>query len=67
MKLKIVFDLGNDAFAPEPAFEVARILEEVRQKLCIYSLLALDGQKIRDINGNAVGYIALEQDQPNKE
>jgi len=54
-RLEIDIDLENDAFNSDEAFEVARILQELADRI---KERGCYGSCIRDINGNTVGSIA---------
>jgi hypothetical protein len=49
----------NDAFAEDPALEVARILREAADKL----ESGCTGSQLRDGNGNKVGQFTLDIDE----
>lgn len=53
-KLVITIDLDNDAFQEDQEGEVRRILR---------NFPLLDGWKLHDINGNAVGLIEVKEDE----
>lgn len=54
-KLVITLELDNDAFQEDKEAEVRRILKDFP---------LLNGWKLRDINGNAVGQIEIVDDEP---
>ena len=67
MKLLIEIDTENDAFQPNPAQELARILQKLAQNLIMSELnqsLPMPGMwyetKIMDVNGNTVGMVSLK-------
>ena len=53
--LTITIDTSNDAFADNPAPEVARILRDLAGDMDGRELTSGDGANLRDINGNLVG------------
>lgn len=62
--IEIKINTGNDAFGPNPAPEIARILHGLAEKIGRMDLTPSDDPasqqavifaKLRDINGNAVG------------
>ena len=57
-ELKI--EIGNEAFSPDPGHEVARILQGVAEYLR-NGFQNEDMGKLMDINGNTVGYWAIEE------
>ena len=56
---KIEIETDNDAFAPEPGPELARILRELADKLDAGTVP--ESVRLRDINGNTCG-TATNQD-----
>lgn len=57
-KFLLEIDLGNDAFDPDPADELGRILTKVTAKIMNGSVTG----KIYDVNGNHVGgYVITDQ------
>lgn len=56
VKIAIEFDLGNDAFQPEPGPEIARILRELADKFEQGQLPS----SAWDINGNTVATLKYE-------
>lgn len=59
MKAKITVDLDNAAFEGEPATELARILHDTAQRLEDDDL---PPWRLRDSNGNAVGWFSVESE-----
>jgi len=59
MKFRLEFEMENDAFQPEPRIEAGYILERVREKLDACSFAIGDREKVRDTNGNTVGYFTV--------
>jgi hypothetical protein len=54
-KVKIVINMENAAFEDKPAFEVARILRALAQR--IDDAESLEGHVVLDTNGNRVGAV----------
>lgn len=54
----LLIHIENDAFVPDPAPEVVRIMREAAEQIERYGLSAFD-KVLRDINGNQVGWITL--------
>ena len=54
----IIIDTNNDAFRPDPAPEVARILRRIAEEL----ESGREPSVPRDINGNRCGNIIIEGD-----
>ena len=59
IQLHITLDIGNDAFADNPVPEAQRVIGEALAKS--FNLEDLDGTKIYDSNGNAVGCITVSK------
>ena len=60
--ISLLFDTRNAAFEGNPNEEVARILRVLSYRIG-------DGvfpEKVRDINGNTVGYVHIEEDDKRK-
>ena len=62
MKLIITIDTSNAAFDPNPAIEVARILENWAMKIGEEGHPFWQPEEIalRDVNGNTVGKVEVE-------
>jgi len=66
MRLTATIETGNAAFEPDPNQETARILRKLADTidgatLSGASLDDADGHKLRDLNGNTVGQVEVEQ------
>lgn len=60
-RFRLEFSLENAAFAGEDcATEVARILREAADAALMYGV---GGGRVRDINGNRVGFYAVSEDE----
>lgn len=64
-QLHITLDTGNDAFVDNPVPEAQRIIHEALAKSL--NLEDLDGTKLYDANGNAVGFITLTDSKTSEE
>jgi hypothetical protein len=60
MRVQIDISADNDAFVPDPVCEIARILEELAERLRNVGEVR-DGV-LRDLNGNTVGRVVVERD-----
>ncbi len=60
MKFTLEFDCDNAAFDDQPEVETARILRKVADG--IESGAIEDRHVIRDINGNNIGFVEVEDD-----
>lgn len=63
MAFTLTIETSNAAFTHQPAAEIARILQDVAHYLTAGSVIDLfdgDSMKVRDINGNTVGYWTLD-------
>jgi hypothetical protein len=61
----LTIDTGNDAFADGNwSGEIARILSEVANDLTLYGRSAFDNGviRVRDVNGNRVGFASLDEE-----
>lgn len=56
----LTLSTGNDAFGDDPAREIARILTEAAERASFESIYPGRVYRLRDVNGNRVGYYALE-------
>lgn len=56
--ITITIETGNDAFADEPATEIARILRGLADSFEQYGRSQF--RKLYDLNGNACGRVAIE-------
>lgn len=56
MKVLIEIDTENDAFKPNPAREVARILHSESQRMKIDGLRK---KILQDVNGNVIGFTRI--------
>lgn len=56
-KMILTIELDNDAFQPDPCFEVARILRNTADEIEASGYIA---GRLRDINGNPVGTVDLK-------
>ena len=56
VKLKIEIEMDNAAFEDGNGYEVARILNQLREDIDTPDLYEGDGGTLRDINGNKVGF-----------
>lgn len=71
MRLTVTIETGNAAFEPDPNQETARILRKLAQNIDAElfrkgphlppDLENVDGHKLRDLNGNTVGQVEVEQ------
>jgi len=66
MKLTIQIGMDNAAFEDAPLYEVERILASICLKLnsmiqCVNGGNEYDEEKLRDTNGNTVGFVRLEE------
>lgn len=62
--LLLRFDIGNSAFGDFPQIEVARILRDLADKIDARGLPGgLECFAARDINGNRIGALTVEEDQ----
>lgn len=61
MKIKLEIETGNAAFGDQPEQELARIFNELSDRLMISDLSTLDDLVIRDFNGNRVGKFSVEE------
>jgi len=60
--VEIQIETGNSAFGETGTEETARILRGLAHKLDAFdNITELDGENIRDINGNVVGYINISE------
>lgn len=59
MKFELIFNMDNDAFHPEVYQEVARIMKEIVTDCENY---ILDDKNIRDINGNTIGKLIINEE-----
>jgi hypothetical protein len=60
MTITITIQTDNEAFQPDPAAEVARILNKYFvDPLDRVDLEYITGLKLRDINGNTVGSVSI--------
>ncbi len=59
MTVTITINTDNAAFQPDPAEEVARILELTARRLT--SAGYIDTMTLRDINGNTVGELSTDE------
>lgn len=60
-QFKLYIDIDNDAFAPNPQDEIARILKAIADKIQNASQDTISFyQTIYDINGNDVGRYAIK-------
>lgn len=66
MKITITIDTENEAFQPEPQFEVRRILHDLTLSMALKEdrLSDLDGTKLLDRNGNTVGSVIVSDEGP---
>lgn len=53
----ITIETENDAFADQPATEVARILQDLAK---VFHRGGLPGERLRDSNGNTCGTVTLQ-------
>jgi hypothetical protein len=64
VKITITLDTSNAAFEEDPAAEISRILEALSRSFRAEKRPTdLDGEKLRDINGNTVGQVTVSEDQ----
>ena len=67
MNITITINTDNAAFEDDPSSEVARILRQLIDRLtrgaAADDLQEADGIKLRDINGNMVGSVSVEEDE----
>ena len=61
-KFTLVMACDNDAFADNPAREVARILAEISEKIESADAVPDCYKPIRDYNGNEIGRYAMTND-----
>lgn len=64
MKITIEIECDNAAFEPHPQTEMSRILKDLAKLIQIKSLSGIDGLKLRDYNGNTVGTVAVDEENP---
>lgn len=59
--MQFVFKIGvdNDAFTPDPSWEIARLLELAATQMRETGTATGESQSLRDVNGNTVGFYAL--------
>ena len=57
MKLQITIELDNEAFQPNSAPELTRIMHRLINTIAERSVMVGDHDNIFDINGNAVGFM----------
>lgn len=64
MRIQIDIDLENDAFQPDPASEVGRLLREIARDLESGRLRMVDSmtKRLHDVNGNNVGGLEITED-----
>lgn len=64
MRFTVTIQCDNEAFAPAPTFEAARILRDLADALENMELRAEDGERktLRDVNGNKVGAAEFSAD-----
>lgn len=63
MKLTITIESDNDAFAPHPGVELARILRDVARKIENQNAAQVASTwPLYDVNGNFVGKLKYEND-----
>ena len=63
MRITILINTANEAFYPNPADEVARILRDLADKFTDVGMIdAKEPIRIRDVNGNTVGAISTSDD-----
>jgi len=65
MKFTLTFSCNGEAFNganEDPAREVARILEDAARRIRHDGLPDLEPHRLRDSNGNRVGFFALEDE-----
>lgn len=54
--------IDNDAFQPLAGPEIARILRKYADQIDDFGSAAISSQPLRDINGNSVGFVFIEED-----
>tara|TARA_Y100000593_G_scaffold81103_1_gene151577 strand:- start:58 stop:255 length:198 start_codon:yes stop_codon:yes gene_type:complete len=59
MQIKIQLKLDNDAFKPDPLNETVRLMLEWAQESV--TLGTLKTGKLKDINGNSIGAVTMEE------
>jgi hypothetical protein len=57
MDITITINTDNDAFQPDPGSEIARILDNLADKLEMEIIIS--HQYIRDLNGNICGDVTI--------
>ena len=55
-KFEVVFSTDNAAFVAFPDEEISRILREIADRIEVQGMGANEPVRVRDINGNRVGF-----------
>mgnify|MGYP003622501111 CR=1 FL=1 len=64
LEFRLKIYLGNDAFSDDPRPEIARILNQLVNRILESDLYDLRNyQSIRDTNGNSVGQFAIKPNE----
>lgn len=61
MKAQIIINTDNAAFAENGGAELARILRGLAEDVETSDIRYMEGQRLRDINGNTVGTFTVSE------